>query len=359
MPELSVIIPVYNTEQYLRECLDSVVTQTYKDMEIICVNDGSTDNSLEILNEYKEKDTRIKVITIKNQGPAIARNTGLYAATGKYITFVDSDDYLEKNTYEKALQHITDVDLVCFGVDVFGDKISSKSKPYEEYYKLKYNDKVMLNNEIRFSTNCSSCNKIFKRYFIEKKQIKFPDGFRYEDAGFYWKYILNSQSAFYIKDCFYKYRRRTNSIMSETFTNGWYAIDHMHILNDLFDYMQNRNLYEKYSDVFEILFKDYFLVTYGYIPCDRRKNLLEQASQYAQKFFSDNKKNCKLIHSLISKKYKQLFYPDYSLMEEIFSLKNAYKEPGCLYKKKILSILGMKYEIKKTIQDDLEEENEL
>ena len=97
MPKISVIIPVYNTEKYLKECLDSVLTQTFKDMEIICVNDGSTDNSAAVLNEYAQKDSRIKIVTQQNQGLSAARNSGLDVATGEWIYFADSDDAVPRD----------------------------------------------------------------------------------------------------------------------------------------------------------------------------------------------------------------------------------------------------------------------
>ena len=95
MPKISVIVPIFNVEKYLKECLESIINQTFKDIEIICINDGSTDNSLDILNQYAEKDNRIKVITQSNQGLSAARNTGIKYANGEYISFIDSDDYID------------------------------------------------------------------------------------------------------------------------------------------------------------------------------------------------------------------------------------------------------------------------
>ena len=100
MSKISVIVPVYNVEQYLPQCLDSIINQTYKNLEIICVDDGSPDNSGKILDEYAKKDKRIKVIHQENQGVSVARNTGLDNATGKYIGFVDPDDWIEADYYE-------------------------------------------------------------------------------------------------------------------------------------------------------------------------------------------------------------------------------------------------------------------
>ena len=116
MIKISIIVPVYNTEKYLGVCLDSLISQTYKDIEIICVDDGSTDNSLQILNDYAAKDSRIKILTQKNQGPSVARNLGLEKAKGEYITFVDSDDWVSidmcEKIYSKAID--TNADLVLF-----------------------------------------------------------------------------------------------------------------------------------------------------------------------------------------------------------------------------------------------------
>ena len=342
MPELSVIIPVYNTELYLRECLNSVVAQTYKDMEIICVNDGSTDNSLEILNEYKEKDTRIKVITIKNQGPATARNTGLYAATGKYITFVDSDDYIEKTTYEKALQHITDANIVCFGIDVFGDYSLKTRKSDSNYYKISFKGKTKLNNKIRYKTDCSVCNKIFKKSLINDKEINFPQGRRYEDAAFYWKYIASVKTAWFIDENLYKYRRRERSIMAETFEQGKFAVDHLYIIDDLYNYLIKHNLYNQNLKLFAQLFKEYFFSAYRYTLPYKQVEILQLGSSYARKFFSTTSIKCSLIKSLINNDYDGIWEPDLNLFQKIFSIKNV-KTSNKLKKIKLFCILGMKF----------------
>ena len=116
-PKISVIVPIYNVEKYLEKCLGSIINQTYKNLEIICVNDGSTDNSLEILKKYSNQDSRIIIIDKKNGGLSSARNEGLKIATGEFIGFVDSDDYIESNTYEECIlkfkEDIT-IDMVCF-----------------------------------------------------------------------------------------------------------------------------------------------------------------------------------------------------------------------------------------------------
>ena len=123
-PKVSVIIPVYNVEEYLRECLDSVVNQTLKEIEIICVDDGSTDSSLEILKEYAQKDNRITVIGTLNKNAGHARNIGISIARGKYLGFIDSDDYIEPTMYEElyAKSKKDDLSLVCCQYTVFDHK---------------------------------------------------------------------------------------------------------------------------------------------------------------------------------------------------------------------------------------------
>ena len=128
IPKVSVIIPVYNTEEYLRECLDSVVNQTLKDIEIICIDDGSTDSSLDILKEYAKKDNRITVLKQKNQSSGIARNAGLSIAQGKYLSFLDSDDLFElellESLYKKIISTKSDI-AICDA-----DKFDSEGNNY-------------------------------------------------------------------------------------------------------------------------------------------------------------------------------------------------------------------------------------
>ncbi len=122
--KVSIIVPVYNVEKYLQSCMDSLVNQTLEDIEIICVNDGSTDNSLEILESYAKKDSRIKVFTIENSGNSIARNYGIKIAKGKYVGFVDSDDYINETMFEKLYNSCeqNDLDLAICKISLFDDK---------------------------------------------------------------------------------------------------------------------------------------------------------------------------------------------------------------------------------------------
>jgi len=190
MKPLSVIIPVYNTEQYLRRCLDSVVNQTLKDIEIICVNDGSTDNSFSILQEYKQKDNRIIILTQENKGAGAARNAGLNIAKGEYLAILDSDDLYELTMFEKmynvseALQ--TDI-TVCLS-KVF-DNITKKTWDGKwsamdiEKEVFSYKDTLEIRQNFDFFIGWS-WDKLFKKSFIEQYKFRFQE-ISHSNDGFF------------------------------------------------------------------------------------------------------------------------------------------------------------------------------
>ena len=134
--KVSVIIPVYNAEQYLKRCLDSVLAQTYQDFEIICIDDGSTDNSGAICDEYAKKDSRIRILRKENGGVSSARNAGLNIAEGEYITFIDSDDYVDTDYMQTLYENLEGADAVASGSrEVAGDVVTRVRTPNEQTYK--------------------------------------------------------------------------------------------------------------------------------------------------------------------------------------------------------------------------------
>ena len=184
-PELSVIVPVYNSEQYISACLDSLTNQTYKNIEIICVNDGSEDNSLEKLRQYKQIDPRIIVIDKKNGGVSSARNLGMLASHGKYITFIDSDDYLDLDLYEKCMDKIKslDADVLAFGLmfepaHTYGTVVSDKTYT-DPFYVLEHD-----------CVNCSVCNRIFRRSIISDNNILFKEDVKYGEDNLFLMMVL-------------------------------------------------------------------------------------------------------------------------------------------------------------------------
>lgn len=187
-PLVSIIIPVYNTEKYLRQCLDSVVNQTLKDIEIICVNDGSTDNSLNILKEYKEKDNRIKVFNIENHGVSYARNLGLNNVSGEYVVFIDSDDYVNdvfiEELYNNELETFSDLVFSGRILKNKDDKIISKWIPKKE---ISYNP---INDYDDFTQWHTVVEKLFKYDIIKQNRLYFDETLCYgEDSLFLTQYL--------------------------------------------------------------------------------------------------------------------------------------------------------------------------
>jgi glycosyltransferase involved in cell wall biosynthesis/exopolysaccharide biosynthesis predicted pyruvyltransferase EpsI len=214
MPLISVIIPVYNVENYLCRCLDSVINQTFKDLEILCVNDGSKDGSIAILEEYAVKDNRIKIIHKKNGGLSSARNEGLKYATAEYIGFVDSDDWIEPDTYLLAYAAIkeTGADLVCYYAQLEFEAIEANMDDIR-YHAIKRTGLYSITNDILIDTTVTAWNKLYKKSIIDKFSILFPFGFLHEDVEFFNKYAVMCRNIFYIGAYLYHYVIRKGSII--------------------------------------------------------------------------------------------------------------------------------------------------
>lgn len=215
-PKVSVIIPIYNTEQYLSQCLDSIINQTLKEIEIICVNDGSTDNSLNILNEYAQKDKRIKVLTQNNQKQGAARNRGLAIAKGEYIQFVDSDDWLEPESldllYKKSKK--LDLDMLCFEGQNYENGQFYQSKGLMIDYASD-EGKVYLSKDMPAIIpliSISASLVFYKHSFLANEQITFPEHVLFED-NYFMHLALNKSSRFGIlKRILYNRRKHSSQI---------------------------------------------------------------------------------------------------------------------------------------------------
>ncbi len=187
--KISVIIPIYNSSQTLERTINSVITQTYKNLEIILVNDGSTDDSIEICKKYAEKDNRIIIVNQENKGVGEARNHGIDISTGDFISFVDSDDTMDENLYKEliATQIVTNADIVESGAKVVLGK-DNEIFPYEKKDKIIiYENHDYMKNYLNFSLNVSVWGKIYKRELIG--DIRFPDLNINEDFVFLWEIV--------------------------------------------------------------------------------------------------------------------------------------------------------------------------
>ena len=180
MPDISIIVPIYNAEKYIKKCVDSLLNQTKKEIELILINDGSTDSTHNILKSYKDK--RIKYFKNKNQGIGKTRNFGIEKSTGKYIIFIDSDDYIEPTTceelFEKAEKEKADI-VVCDFYKVYDDGSKEEiNLPSFKTTKLKNNPNILLD------INLSPWNKIYSSKLIKDNNISFAEGIKYEDVPF-------------------------------------------------------------------------------------------------------------------------------------------------------------------------------
>ncbi|SFL66609.1 Glycosyltransferase involved in cell wall bisynthesis [Methanobrevibacter olleyae] len=252
MVKVSVIVPVYNVEKYLKECLDSIINQTLKDIEIICIDDGSTDNSLSILESYAEKDDRIKIISQENQGQGVARNTGLDNAVGNYIYFIDSDDFLELNALEELynIAYEKSLDFVLFQLINLDDETN-------EYYTITDYDMPDIANLVKdnvfnyedldhliFKMAVSPVNKLYNRDFINNAGARFPERLIFEDNVFFWEVLFNAKRIYFVQKHYYKRRRHSSSV---TGLANIKFVDTLKIHNLIFDIFKKYNLFNKFK----------------------------------------------------------------------------------------------------------------
>lgn len=221
---ISVIVPIYKVEKYLCRCVDSILAQTFTDFELILVDDGSPDNCGRICDEYAEKDNRIHVIHKKNGGLSDARNAGLNYATGQYIMFVDSDDYIELELFEKSYNTIEEgYDIVAFRLNEIDDSGNSSPLVYSLLEKeINFENNVDYLNFIlkifmNYGVGWGAVSRIYRRDIIEKYGLRFEDNRRIfaEDMCFNLCYIVHAKTMYVIKDCLYNYARRNDSIMGK------------------------------------------------------------------------------------------------------------------------------------------------
>lgn len=270
MSKISIIVPVYNSSKYLNKCLDSIINQSYKNIEIICINDGSTDKSLDILNEYKKIDDRVCVYTIKNSGVSCARNYGIKKSSGKYIMFIDSDDYIELDMIDRMMGTLLDekVDIVrCNNFVEYFDKTI-----IEEYYlKNKLINKIDSNiiDDIITSKLLTYCCVLLVKKDILMKTNLFNTNLKiYEDRVFYLELFLKAKSIYFMEDVLYHYVIN-NSSCTQSYKNvtnhlfdtikGWKIID---------DILKDNN----FDDLKIVLNTKYLCMIMGYLFASYKYN---------------------------------------------------------------------------------------
>lgn len=213
MIKYSFIVPVYNTEKYLKKCLDSLVNQTYKDFEIIVVNDGSTDKSSNIISKYQKKYKNIIVIDKENEGLSMARNRGVQKSSGKYIIFVDSDDYVSNKLLEEVDKKIDDSDILRFQIATEDEDYTKINEYHEEGFESMYGYDAFKNLSSYHFVEPAWCYVIRKNYYIENK-FSFKKGVYHEDFGLIPYVIYKARKVKSIDFIGYYYIQRNGSIMN-------------------------------------------------------------------------------------------------------------------------------------------------
>lgn len=244
MTKLSIIVPVYNVEKYLPKCLESLIKQTLKDIEIICVNDGSMDNSLAILKEFASKDSRIRIIDNQHQGVAKTRNTGIEQSTGEYIGFVDSDDYIDIDFFEKLYNSATksNSDIAIASI--------LKHKNFFNIYNAKYTKEetaITIQDKIKLCEDKKhfffyAWNKIYHSGFIKKNNIKFSEGQIYEDVMFAIKALYYSNKIISVYGTKYHYIEHENSLTKYKDKTGEKEHDLIKAYSELQEFCNSKNI---------------------------------------------------------------------------------------------------------------------
>ncbi|MBE5805366.1 MAG: glycosyltransferase [Clostridiales bacterium] len=244
MIKVSVVVPVYNVENYIEKCLNSLVNQTLEEIEIIIVNDGSTDNSENIIKKYSEKYfKKIKYLIKENGGLSDARNYGIKYATGEYIAFLDSDDYVSFDLYEKMYNKAIECNADYVECDFIWKYDDRELNDIGYVYKDK--------KEMMIFARVVAWNKLIKRQIVVDNKIEFPKGLRYEDIEFFYKIMPYIKSFSFVKEPLIYYSQRGDSIIN---TQNERTRDIFIVLKNVINYYKEKELYEKYKDELEYIY---------------------------------------------------------------------------------------------------------
>ena len=253
MPKISVIVPVYNSEKYLPRCLDSIVNQTLEDIEIICVDDGSTDNSSKILQQYAARDKRIKFISQENQGLSITRNNGMALARGQYLSFTDSDDWIEENMFSELAVHLAQSkpDYTCFRIQ-YDNELSETRFVYGKPYlilEMKGVDLILEDTLKVRNIPTSAWSKVYSRDFLLRFALRFEPGIVNEDTLFSIQVACRAQKVTFLNGLFYHTIEREGSI-SRSSQERLFLDMHTALLKAK-EYMQEIGCFERFRHLYE------------------------------------------------------------------------------------------------------------
>ena len=247
MPKVSVIIPFYNVEGYIEKCLETLVNQTLKDIEIILVNDGSKDRSIEIVNKFLARyPEKLVYLEKENGGLSDARNYAIKYAKGEYVAFLDSDDYVEKDMYEEMYKLAKKEDSDMVECNFYWEYPDKKKEDIGIIYKGK--------NEMLEKVRVVAWNKLIKREILEKSKVQFPKGYRDEDVEFTYKLIPYIEKVSFLKKPCIHYIQREGSISNSQNERTKEIFD---VLDHVIKYYKEKNIYEKYKEELEYIYIRY------------------------------------------------------------------------------------------------------
>lgn len=295
MCKVSIIIPVYNTEKYLADCLDSVLNQTLKELEILLINDGSTDSSLKIMEQYRDNyPDQIRLYSKENGGQATARNMAIPLCRGEYIGFVDSDDYIEPEMYEKMYAKAKETDADYVECDYVNVKINEAG---EQERIADYGSRVReytSKKDMFIDPMLAPWNKIYRRTLLQESKVIFPEGLIYEDTAFCLKAISFIETYAFVPEKFVVHFYRGESTMNVNKSKRVANI--FEVLKDVIRFYQEKGLYETYREELEYMIVKILLCSsllrISMIPDKSlRKQFCRDTWHMIQEYFPAYKKN--------------------------------------------------------------------
>lgn len=324
MPKISIVVPVYNVEKYLRECIDSIIHQTLEDIEIICVNDGSTDASLEILKDFEKKDNRIKIIDKKNSGYGNSMNMGMDAATGEYVGIVESDDYISDDMFEVLYKKAIENDLDIIKADFYSFVTLENGEHKHTYtrfskFKNNYNRVFCPRDDLKmFKFTLKIWTGIYRRDFLKNNNIRFNEtpGASYQDNGFFFQTFAYADRVMFLDKPLYRYRCDNPDSSINSKEKVYCIRDEYRFIRDVLS--KNPPLKNKLIGIYWAKLYTAYCVTFDRIG----KKFKKEFAQFFSSEFITAEQNHELDYSL--------FY-DYELKQ----LKIVMSDPNKFYRRRI------------------------
>ena len=284
--KVSIVVPVYNGANSIGSCLNNLTKQTLKEIEIVCVNDGSKDETLDIIKEWIKKDKRIKVVSQENGGLSAARNTGIKNTKTPYVMFCDADDVFKPSMCKKMVEAIenNETDIAACGTEVEYKAHAEIKDSDTNYYRIKFEGRNYINDDITARTDVSVCDKIFRMDLISKYKIDFPEKLNNEDYYFYNAYMSVAKTIFFVNQKLYKYIRHEDSIMSGNFDRDTYSPDHLLVAKKLFNFYKKNGFLENHKDFFWNRFTESYWFSYEHSA----KKYHNKIQQIAKEFIAAN-----------------------------------------------------------------------